>query len=130
VIARTWRGAVAAGDAASYLEYLKVTGIRCYRGTPGNRGVLTLRRDAGEQVEFLMVNLWDSWDAIRDFAGPTPDAAVFYPEDERFLVQRDDHAGHFEVADASLPTPSMLARWWSWWWGGWVVFWRQTGELP
>jgi len=132
MIARTWWGAVAPGDAESYLHYLKVTGIRDSRGTPGNRGMLTLRRDAGERVEFLTVSLWDSWDAIQEFAGSTSDAAVFYPEDERFLVKRDRHVGHFQVVDATLPTPGpsarWWARWWAWWWEGWRAFSRQAGE--
>ncbi|HKJ01726.1 MAG TPA: hypothetical protein VJ997_04705 [Longimicrobiales bacterium] len=127
MIARTWRGSVAPGDAESYLDYLKVTGIRDYRGTPGNRGVFTLSRDAGEQVEFFMVSLWDSWDAVRGFAGPSPEVAVFYPEDDRFLVNRDPLAHHFEVVDAYLPTRGLLARWWAWWWEGWKALLPERG---
>jgi heme-degrading monooxygenase HmoA len=97
MIARTWRGATAAADAERYLEYLRETGLRSYGETPGNRGVLALRRIVGDRAEFLLVSLWESEAAIRRFAGDDIGRAVFYPEDDRFLVDRDDHVDHFEV---------------------------------
>jgi hypothetical protein len=35
------------------------------------------------------MSLWDSLDAVRGFAGDDVEKAVFYPEDERFLVDRE-----------------------------------------
>ena len=61
MIARTWRGATRAQDADRYLEYLNATGLREYRETPGNQGVLALRRLDGDRAEFLLITLWDSW---------------------------------------------------------------------
>ena len=69
MIARTWRGATKAQDAEAYLEYLHRTGLAEYRKTPGNRGVLGLRRIVRDRAEFLLISLWDSTDAIRQFAG-------------------------------------------------------------
>jgi len=106
MIARTWAGATRAADADAYLDYLHATGLAAYRATPGNRGVLALRRVEGDRAEFLLLSLWDSEDAIRRFAGADIDRAVFYPEDERFLVARDEHVNHYEVAfPAEAPTP-------------------------
>ena len=97
MIARTWAGATRAADADTYLDYLHSTGLAEYRKTPGNRGVLALRRIAGNRAEFLLVTLWDSEEAIRRFAGDDIERAVFYPEDDRFLVARDDRVRHYEV---------------------------------
>jgi heme-degrading monooxygenase HmoA len=97
MIARTWRGATKAQDAEAYLEYLHRTGLAEYRKTAGNRGVLGLRRILKDRAEFLLVSLWDSKEAIRQFAGDDIEKAVFYPEDERFLVERDEHVAHYEV---------------------------------
>jgi heme-degrading monooxygenase HmoA len=97
MIARTWRGWTSAADADRYVEFLHQTGVREYRETPGNRGVLMLRRIAGERAEFLLVTLWESMDAVRAFAGEDESVAVFYPEDDAFLVDRERHADHFEV---------------------------------
>ena len=97
MVARTWAGATRAADADAYLEYLHATGLAAYQATPGNRGVLALRRIAGDRAEFLLLTLWDSIEAIQRFAGNDIDRAVFYPEDERFLVARDERVNHYEV---------------------------------
>lgn len=97
MIARTWAGATRAADADACLDYLHATGLAAYRATPGNRGVLALRRVEGDRAEFLLLTLWDSESAIRRFAGDDIGRAVFYPEDERFLVTRDEHVNHYEV---------------------------------
>jgi heme-degrading monooxygenase HmoA len=106
MIARTWAGATRAEDADAYLEYLHATGLAAYRATPGNRGVLALRRVQGDRADFLLVTLWESRDAIRRFAGDDIEQAVFYAEDERFLIARDEQVDHYEVvfrAEESAP---------------------------
>ncbi len=106
MIARSWRGATRAEDADAYVEYLRKTGLAGYRGTPGNRGVLALRRIRDGRAEFLLISLWESEEAIRLFAGEAIERAVFYPEDDRFLVERDERVHHHEVVyrDAASPT--------------------------
>jgi heme-degrading monooxygenase HmoA len=98
VIARIWRGAVHGRDGEAYTRYMEATGVPRYAATPGNRGVWMLRRDVGERTEFVMFTLWDSFDAIKAFAGDDYATAVFYPEDDRFLVERDLEATHYVVA--------------------------------
>ena len=56
-----------------------------------------LQSIGSERAEFLLISLWDSYEAIRRFAGEDVDRAVFYPEDERFLIERDEHVDHFDV---------------------------------
>ena len=97
MIVRTWRGSVRANDAESYADYLERTGFTDLASTAGNLAVLGLRRIQNDQAEFLVLSLWNSPEAIRSFAGERPEQAVFYPEDERFLVERDEQVGHFEV---------------------------------
>ncbi len=97
MIARIWRGAVRESDKDAYFEYLKHTGLKEYAETPGNRGVFTLRRVADGKAEFTLLTLWDSWHAIQAFAGPEYEKAVYYPEDDRFLVERGPDVLHYEV---------------------------------
>ena len=105
MIARTWRGATKAEDGDSYLDYLHQTGFAEYRKVEGNRGVLALRRIENGKAEFLLISLWESEEAVRQFAGDEVGRAVFYPEDERFLVDRDLQVDHFEVVfDSALVT--------------------------
>ncbi|QSQ24813.1 hypothetical protein JY651_07685 [Pyxidicoccus parkwayensis] len=103
MLARTWRGVTKAADADAYLAYLEQTGLKNYRATPGNLGAYCLRRIDNGRAEFLLVTLWESMDAIRRFAGESPDRAVFYPEDERYLIDKDLHVTHYEVPFASVP---------------------------
>lgn len=100
-IARTWRGATRAEDGEAYTRYLERTGFAEYRQTPGNLGVLGLRRIRDGVAEFLLVTLWESEAAVRRFSGPKMDHAVFYPEDDRYLVERDETVDHFEVVHRS-----------------------------
>ena len=97
MIVRTWRGRTRIDDADRYLEHLEATGLREYRATTGNRGVQVLRRDVGNEAEFLVVSLWDSMEAVRRFAGPTPEKAVFYPKCEDFLTEYDRDVKHYEM---------------------------------
>lgn len=98
MIARQWRGATTAADRAAYLEYLEATGLKEYRATLGNLGTLVLTRNDRGLTEFLLLSFWDNMESVRRFAGPEPEMAVFYPEDDRFLVERDLRVQHYEVA--------------------------------
>jgi heme-degrading monooxygenase HmoA len=103
MIARTWRGATEAADAETYLAYLHQTGLADFRKVDGNRGALALRRIANGRAEFVVMSFWESEDAIREFAGDDIEQAVFYPEDERFLIDRDERVSHYEVVFDTSP---------------------------
>ena len=105
MIARTWRGATRAEDADAYLEYLHRTGLAAYRATEGNRGVVCLRSVRDGRAEFLLLSLWENREAIRRFAGDDVERAVFYPEDDRMLVDRDETVHHYEVVYRSEGSP-------------------------
>jgi heme-degrading monooxygenase HmoA len=59
--------------------------------------VYALRRVDGDRAHFLLISLWDSMDAIRKFAGPEPEKAVYYPEDKDFLLEFEPNVTHYEV---------------------------------
>jgi heme-degrading monooxygenase HmoA len=99
MIARIWRGTVREADKDTYYAYLQKTGLHEYAATPGNRGVYSLRRISGGECEFLLITLWESWDAIKAFAGPDYEKAVYYPEDEKFLLDRGPKVVHYELLD-------------------------------
>jgi len=103
MIARVWRGVVRREDAGVYADYIRETGFTAYGETPGNRGAWLLQRDAEERTEFVTYSLWDSLEAIRAFAGDDIETAVYYPDDDRYLVERDEKVSHFEVADEIRP---------------------------
>ena len=102
MILRTWRGAVRPEDAEAYLRHQDDTGVRDYRETPGNLGVLVLRRPRGDLVEVTTVSLWTSMDAVKAFACDDPERAKFYPGDDDLLAEKDSHADHYEVVSSDL----------------------------
>ena len=73
------------------------TGIEGYQRTPGNCGAWLLWRVDGDRAEFITMSLWESRAAIEGFAGQDIDKAVFYPDDEQFLIERDLTVRHYEV---------------------------------
>jgi len=99
VIARIWRGATRAEHADEYAAYLNETGIREYRSTPGNVGAYVLRRMAGDRAEWITLTFWDSVGAIERFAGEDVERAVYYPEDRKYLIDKEDRATHWEVLE-------------------------------
>lgn len=105
MIARIWKGTVRLGDADVYADYIRATGFAEYAQTAGNRGAWILRRDEGERTEFITLSLWDSVEAIRAFAGDDIEAAVLYPEDERYLVGGESTVTHHDVADQIEASP-------------------------
>ena len=86
-----------------YLAYLDRTGLADYAKIAGNRGVTVLRRVQGEHCEFMLISLWESMSAVHEFAGENPEKAVYYPEDEQYLLQMEPLVRHYEVAAQISP---------------------------
>jgi heme-degrading monooxygenase HmoA len=105
MIARTWRGVTRAHDADAYVQYLLDTGLAEFRQTEGNRGALAFRRIEGDRAEFVVLSLWESEAAVRRFAGDDIEQAVFYPEDDQFLIDRETRVTHYEVVFDSAAVP-------------------------
>jgi heme-degrading monooxygenase HmoA len=97
MIVRIWRGWTRWQDAEAYASYVEQTGLAAYRTTSGNQGAYLTSRREGDRTEFLTISFWDSEESIRRFAGEDIEAAVFYPEDDRFLVDRDTFVRHYQV---------------------------------
>ncbi len=98
MIARTWRGWVRAEDRDAYVSYIEGTGIAHYRRTPGNLGAWMLTRDLDDgRTEIVTLSFWDSLEVIRGFAGDDISRAVFYPEDDHYLVDRETAVTHYTV---------------------------------
>lgn len=99
LIARVWHGVTDAARADEYAAYLERTGATECRATPGNRGVLVLRRIKQDRAEFTFISLWDSVDAIRRFAGEDYEKAHYYPKDREFLVELEPFVDHYDVIE-------------------------------
>ena len=97
MITRTWRGWTRPEDTEAYAKYILETGIAEYKATPGNQGAYLISRPDGDRREFVTISFCDNHDAIVAFAGKDIDQAVFYPEDDRYLIDRETTVEHFTV---------------------------------
>jgi heme-degrading monooxygenase HmoA len=99
LIARIWRGWTRPEDTDAYAAYIQATGLAEYTAIPGNRGAYLLHRPDGDRTEFLAVSLWADLESISAFAGDDINAAVFYPEDDRLLIDRETTVNHYAVTE-------------------------------
>ena len=72
--------------------------IPSLRALDGHRGAYVLWRDVGDEVEFVVLTLWDSLQSVRAFAGDDYEAAVVPPESRRVLARFDESVVHYDVA--------------------------------
>jgi heme-degrading monooxygenase HmoA len=102
MIARHWRGWTLARNADAYETLLKETVLPGLRQIQGYQGGYVLRRDLdSDEVEFVVVNLFESLEAVKRFAGPDYAVAVFEPEARRLLSRVEPLAAHYDVCITS-----------------------------
>jgi heme-degrading monooxygenase HmoA len=101
MISRIWHGWTTLDNADKYEALLKeeiFVGI-LNRHIPGFRNIQLLRRKVGEEMEFVTIMLFDSLDAVREFAGEDYEAA-FVPDTAREVLSRfDERSQHYEVRE-------------------------------
>ena len=69
MIARHWRGWTTVQNADDYERFLKEKVLPGLKEIEGYRGGYLLRSDGGDEAEFVVVNFFDSLDAVKRFAG-------------------------------------------------------------
>lgn len=104
MIARVWHGWAAPENADAYEQLLRAHVLPGINRISGFRGAYLLRDDGPDEVEFVTVTLFDSLDAVREFAGDDYEAAVVPPEAQRLLSRFDERSRHYET----LVTPDQI----------------------
>jgi heme-degrading monooxygenase HmoA len=97
MIARIWHGYAKPEHADAYEAMLKPELLPGISKVKGFRGSYLMRREAGAEVEFITIILWDSIDAIRAVAGADYEKAVIPEERRKYLARYDAKAAHYEV---------------------------------
>ena len=99
MISRIWHGYTAPGNADAYEMLLKeeiFTGIQG-RKIPGFVDIQLLRRQQGEEVEFVTMMWFETLEAVKIFAGEDYEAAVVPPKARAILAHFDQRSQHYEV---------------------------------
>jgi len=97
MVARHWRGWTTAENADAYESLLKARVLPALSEIKGYRGGYILRKDNSVETEFVVVNLFDSLEAIKSFAGQDYATPVFEPEAKALLSHIEPVATHYEV---------------------------------
>lgn len=97
MIARLWHGYTKPEHADAYEAMLKPELLPGVSKLKGYRGSYLLRRQAGDEVEFVTILLWDSIEDLRAIAGADYETAVIPEQRRRYLSRYDAKATHYEV---------------------------------
>ena len=100
MIGRLWSGRTRAADADAYEQFLRSDLLPEVARVDGSRGAFVLRRDVSGAVDFVTLTLFDSLDAIRNFAGDQEELPVIEPRAAELLAEYDDRVRHYEVVVA------------------------------
>ena len=97
MIVRAWRGYASLAASDAYSRHLLGTVRPKLERLTGFRGLYLLSRRLPSEVEYEVLTLWDSMDAIRAFAGDRVERAVVEPEAAAVLTRFDQEVRHYEV---------------------------------
>lgn len=97
MIARVWKGWTKTEHANAYEILLREVVYPGLQKINGYRGGYILRQEGKEETEFVTVNLFESLEAVKAFAGPEYETPVFEPEAGRLLSRVEPIAHHYDV---------------------------------
>ena len=100
MIARMWRGWTTVENADAYEKLLREVVYPGLQTINGYLGGYILRQDGKDESEFVTVNLFESMDAVKAFAGSDYEVPVFEPEARRLLSRVEPIARHYDVRKA------------------------------
>ena len=99
MISRIWHGWTIPGNADAYETMLKeevFAGI-LKRNIRGFKRIQLLRRELAEEVEFITMMVFESLDAVREFAGEDYERAVVPESASAVLSHFDERSQHYEI---------------------------------
>jgi heme-degrading monooxygenase HmoA len=96
MIARHWRGWTTLQNGDAYEHHLKGKVLPELKKLAGYRGMHILRRNLADEVEFVVINLFDSITDVKAFAGEDYSAAKFEPEARQLLAKVEPLAYHYQ----------------------------------
>ena len=99
MVARIWHGWTSPEKASEYEKLLLTEifpGIE-RKNVKGYRKISLLKRPAQHEVEFITIMIFDSIDAVREFAGEDYEKAYVPPKGQQVLSRYDATSRHYEV---------------------------------
>lgn len=101
MISRIWHGWTTRESADAYENLLRseiFIGIR-NRNIKGLMDIQLLKRDIGDEVEFVTIMRFTSIEAVKEFAGEDYEACVVPPKARSILKRFDSRSQHYEIIE-------------------------------
>lgn len=103
MIGRIWHGWTTRENADHYESLLKqeiFSGI-AEKKVSGYKGIQLFRRPLNnDEVEFVTIMQFDSWDAVKEFAGEDYERAYVPAAAREVLVRFDERSQHYEIKES------------------------------
>ncbi len=103
MISRHWKGIAKREEVENYINHLRRDTFPQLSEIHGFISASILKRQVDQGVEFLIVTVWESMEAIEQFAGPTADTAVVPPSVQAMMVDYERKVSHYEVVENYPP---------------------------
>ena len=100
MIARHWKGIAKREEADNYIAHLKEDTFPKLSSLKGFVSASILRRNTDKGIEFLIITLWESLEAIQQFAGESVHTAVVPAVAQAMMVEYDTEVSHYEIAES------------------------------
>lgn len=97
MISRHWKGIAKPEETDNYIRHLRRDTFPQLRSIEGFIDATILKRPTDDGIEFLIVTVWESLDAIKQFAGEIPTVAVVPPNVQAMMIAFDSHVTHYEI---------------------------------
>jgi len=97
MISRLWHGWTTRENADAYETLLRSEVLPGIHRVRGFKGAHLLRRDVKDEVEFVTITLFDSLEAVKEFAGEDFEVAVVPPQARKLLSHFDARSAHYET---------------------------------
>lgn len=99
MIARHWRAIAKPEESENYISHLREETFPGLRNIEGFIRAFILKRTIARGTDFLVITVWQSIEAIRQFAGESVEAAVVPEKVRSMMIEYDEKVAHFEVAE-------------------------------
>ncbi|MEP6513739.1 MAG: antibiotic biosynthesis monooxygenase [Parafilimonas sp.] len=99
LISRIWHGYTESKNANAYEKLLR-SEIFPYiqsKNITGFKGIQLMKKNLADETEFITIMWFDSWQAVKDFAGEDYENAVVPEAAQKLLKRYDAVSRHYEV---------------------------------
>jgi heme-degrading monooxygenase HmoA len=108
MIMRSWKATALPKNVEAYARHFRDSVLPALRRNPGHKGAYLLKKNGDAGIDLIVLTLWETLEAIHEFAGNAADEAVVEPAAQAVLASFDRKVQHYEVV-LSVSEPPIRA---------------------